>query len=78
LICARDRVFINENEALISKFSAGIGFGTLTESVAQPYLQSGKIIALNRGQTVEDPLALVWYPRPRKMDYFEALIKAIK
>ncbi len=78
LKAARDRLFINENEALIRMFSAGVGFGTLTESVSEPYLQSGKLIALNRGQTIEDPLALVWYPRPRKMDYFEAVIKAIK
>jgi len=78
LKASRDRLFINENEALIRMFSAGVGFGTLTESVAAPYLESGKLIALNRGQTIEDHLALVWYPRPRKMDYFEAMTKAIK
>ena len=78
LKASRDRLFINENDALVRMFSAGVGFGTLTESVAQPHLQSGKLIALNRAQTIEDPLALAWYPRPRKMDYFEAVIKAVK
>ncbi len=74
----RERLFINENEALIRMFIGGVGFGTLTESVAAPYLDKGKLITLNRGQSIEDPLALVWYPRPNKMDYFEAVIRAIK
>ena len=78
LKAARERLYVNENEALIRMFWAGIGFGTLTESIAEPHLKSGKLIALNRAQTIADPLALVWYPRPRKMDYFEAVIKAIK
>lgn len=78
LKATRDRIFINENDALIHMFSAGVGFGTLTESVAAPHLKSGRLIALNRAQTLDDPLALVWYPRPRKMDYFEGIIKAIK
>ena len=78
LATKRERLFINENEALIRMFIGGIGFGTLTESVAGPYLNSGKLVALNREQTIEDSLALVWYPRPRKMEYFEAVIKMMK
>jgi LysR family transcriptional regulator, chromosome initiation inhibitor len=78
LLSKRERIFINENEALIRMFLSGVGFGTLTESVAAPYLENGKLITLNRGQSLEDPLALVWYPRPRKMEYFEAVIRSIK
>jgi DNA-binding transcriptional LysR family regulator len=74
----RNRIFMNENETLIRMFIAGVGFGTLTEAIAKPYLDSEKLFALNRGQAVEDPLALAWIPRPRKMDYFEAVVKAIK
>ena len=74
----RSRLFINENEALIRMFIAGIGFGTLTDDIAAPFLRGGKLIALNRAQFLEDPLALIWYPRPRKMDYFEAIVRAIK
>ena len=74
----RERLFVNDNEALIRLIAAGIGFGTLTESVAAPHLASGRLVALNRGQAFEDPLALAWYPRPKKMDYFEATIKAIR
>jgi DNA-binding transcriptional LysR family regulator len=78
LLAKRERIFINENEALIRMFIAGVGFGTLTEAVAKPFIESGKLLPLNRGQALEDPLALVWYPRPQKMDYFEAVVKAIK
>jgi LysR family transcriptional regulator, chromosome initiation inhibitor len=74
----RERLFVNENEALIRLFLAGVGFGTLSESVAAPYLKSESLIALNKGQVMEDPLALVWYPRPRKMEYFEDLVKSIR
>lgn len=72
------RLFVNENEALIRMFIAGIGFGTLTESVAKPYLESGKLIRLNRGQVMEDPLALAWYPRTQQAAYFKDLIRTIK
>lgn len=72
------RIFVNENEALIRFFKKGIGFGTLTESVAKPYLDSGELITLNKNQTLEDALALVWYPRPQKSDFFTDLVRSIK
>jgi LysR family transcriptional regulator (chromosome initiation inhibitor) len=75
---SRERIFINENEALIRMLIAGVGYGTLTESLAAPYLMQEKLIALNRSQSLEDPLALAWYPRPKKMAYFEAVLKAIR
>lgn len=74
----RERLYVNENEALIKLFSHGVGYGTLTESVARPHLESSEIFALNKGQAMEDPLALVWYPRTQKSDYFEDLIRSIK
>lgn len=72
-----DRLFVNENQALIRFFQAGIGYGTLTESVAEPYLKDGSLLPLHKG-TMGDPLALAWYPRPRKMPYFEELLRAVK
>lgn len=74
----RDRLFVNENDALIRFFSGGIGYGTLTESIAQPYLDRNEIILLNRGQVLEDPLAVAWYPRSQKSQDFIDLIKALK
>jgi DNA-binding transcriptional LysR family regulator len=74
----KKRLFVNNNEALINLFSGGIGFGTLTESIARPHIESGALIALNQSKTIEDQLALVWYPRPVKQQYFEEIIKSIK
>lgn len=72
------RLFVNENEALIRMFKQGIGFGTLTEDIARPHLEDGALIPLNRGQSLEDPLALAWYPRPQRPRYFDDLVRMIK
>jgi len=71
------RLFANTNETLIRQIKAGIGFGTLTETVAKPYLESGALIALNSGEAMEEALALAWYPRPEKQDYFESILGSI-
>ena len=73
-----DRLYVNENQALIRLFQAGVGYGTLTESVAEPHLKEGSLIPLHKGHAFSDPLALAWYPRPRKMPYFEELLLAVK
>lgn len=73
-----DRLFVNDNNALIRMFSNGVGFGTLLEDIAKPFIESGELIKLNRGQVLEDPLALTWYPRHEKADYFYELIRSIK
>lgn len=73
-----DRLYVNENTALIRMFAHGIGFGTLTEDIAKPFIESGELIKLNRGQVLEDPLALTWYPRHEKSDYFHEIIRSIK
>ncbi len=41
-------------------------------------IESGEIIKLNRGQVLEDPLALTWYPRHEKAQYFQDIIRSIK
>lgn len=74
----KSRLYINENEALVRMFISGVGYGTLTESVAEPHLKSGALVALNREQVLEDPLALAWYGRSREMSYFDDLIRSIK
>ncbi len=74
----RDRLFVNNNEAIAKLFSVGAGFGTLTQEIAKPYLDSGDLIALNSGLFVEDPLALVWYPRHEMPEYFQAVIDSVK
>ncbi len=74
----RPRLFVNDNATLIRLFIEGIGFGTLTTEVAKPLLDSGDLMNLNRGEVFEDPLALVWYPRPHKPEYFQNIIRSLK
>jgi DNA-binding transcriptional LysR family regulator len=71
------RIFVNSNEAIIRLFSGAIGYGTLTEEVAKPHLDSGRLITLNNGAVMEAPHALVWYPRPQMPGYFRELVKSI-
>lgn len=72
------RLFVNNNEAIIKLFSHGVGFGTLTQEIARPYLDSGDLVVLNGGAVMEDPLALAWYPRPEMPGYLKAIIASIK
>lgn len=74
----KPRLFVNSNEAIIKLFHSGIGFGTLTQEIAKPYLESGGLVALNGGSVMEDPLALAWYPRPEVPLYFKAIIHSLK
>ena len=74
----RARLFVNDNATLIRLLTDGLGLGTLTAEIAEPLLASGKVIALNRGKIMEDPLALVWYPRPQMPPYFQAIIRSLK
>ncbi len=74
----RSRIFVNENDALIRYFIEGVGFGTLTEAVAKPHLERGDIIRLNKGQTMEEPLALIWFARSKRIPYFEELVRSVK
>jgi hypothetical protein len=45
----RQRIFANNNDMLIKLIQSGVGFGTLTEALARPYVESGKLIALKIG-----------------------------
>ena len=74
----KPRLFVNNNEAIIKMFSGGVGFGTLTQEIAKPHIESGDLIVLNGAHVMEDPLALIWYNRPEMPKYFEELIKAIR
>lgn len=74
----KQRLFANNNEAIIKLFSKGTGFGTLTQEIARPHLESDSLIVLNGGAVMEDPLALTWYPRPEMPGYLQAIVRAIK
>lgn len=77
-IARPDRIFANTNFALMSLIKAGIGYGTLTQEVAEEALAKEELIALNQKQVFEDPQALAWYPRTEMPGYFRRIIEAIK
>jgi LysR family transcriptional regulator (chromosome initiation inhibitor) len=74
----KPRLFVNHNLAMIELILAGVGFGTLTREVAKPYLDSGELIQLGQSRVLEEPLALIWYPRPQMPKYFKAVLDAIR
>lgn len=77
-LVGRPRLYVNHNLPLVDLFVAGIGYGTLTQQFAKPYLESGVLMPLNQGRVMEVPLALTWYPRPQMPDYFRDVIRAIR
>jgi LysR family transcriptional regulator (chromosome initiation inhibitor) len=74
----QERHFVNNNDSLIKFLSAGLGYGVLTAEVAKPWLDSGELIVLNGGATMENPLALAWYPRSEMQGYFQEIIRSIR
>jgi LysR family transcriptional regulator, chromosome initiation inhibitor len=73
-----NRLFVNENQALAKYIAAGVGYGTLTETVAKNYLEEGSLVRLHRGQSFNQSLALVWYPRSHHIPYFEDIVRSVK
>lgn len=72
----RARLYVNHNLPMVELLRAGIGFGTLTEETAAPHLKSGELVTLHPGK-LEEPLAMIWYPRPQMPAYFQAVVDAI-
>jgi len=74
----RPRLFANENKTLSYLLTESAGFGILSREVSAPFLEDGRLIKLNHGRTMKDPLAIAWYPRPEMPAYLKEIIKAIK
>jgi DNA-binding transcriptional LysR family regulator len=74
----KERHFANNTDALISMVAGGLGYTVLTEECAQPYIKQGLLAKLGGEHFLEHKLALAWYPRAEKPDYFRAMIAAVK
>lgn len=72
-----ERHFVNNNEGLVNMLKAGCGYGVLTYEVAKPFFTDGSLVPLNEGLSLENRLALAWYPRTNPPAYWNALVKAI-
>ena len=73
-----DRIYANENRALLELLCQGVGYGTLTREIADEYISMGRVGSLNQGKAMKEPLALAWYSRREMPDYFKQIIIAIK
>jgi len=71
------RHFANDTVALAKLASEGLGYTTLTEEFAKPYVDQNLLIILNKGQIFQHHLFLSWYDRPEPPAYFKAIVHAI-
>ncbi|MBC7741467.1 MAG: LysR family transcriptional regulator, partial [Bdellovibrionaceae bacterium] len=73
----KERHYANNIDAIAFLVVGEIGFSVLSEELARPFLKKNELCELASGQYFDHKLALAWYPRSEKPEYFAALIKAI-
>ena len=73
----RARLYANEDQVLQNQISLGIGFGMLPRELAQPLIDSNKIMILNGNNSLKVKMALAWYHREEMPDYFKEIIHSI-
>ncbi len=72
-----ERHFANNTDAIISMISNGMGYSVLAEEFASAAIKKNELIELDPGHFLEHKLALAWYYRNEKPDYFQNIIKAV-
>ena len=73
LATQKERHFANNTDALVSMIIGGLGYSVLTEEYAKPLLKSGELIKLGGDYFYDFKIALAWYPRTEKPEYFQAI-----
>ena len=73
----KERHYANNTDAIASMISSGLGYSVLADEFAKPLIKAGEIIDLAPDQFLDHKMALAWYQRSEKPDYFQAIIKAI-
>lgn len=73
-----DPMIANNNEAIAELVQNELGYALISKEMAQKFLERCRVCLLNQGRTIEQEIALAWYPRPQHSDYWKAIIKAIK
>lgn len=74
---SKERHYANNTDALISMIQAGLGYSVLTEECATPLIKSGHLVKLGVDYFYDFKIALAWYPRSEKPEYFQAIIKKL-
>ena len=76
-LARRERHLANNTDALAALVAEGHGYSVLSRDFAAPLLEDGRLITLNRGQSMKIEFALAWYPRHEMPAYFGRLIDEI-
>lgn len=72
----KERHYANNTDALISMITSELGYSVLTDECALPLIKKGELVKL--GDLFFDyKIALAWYPRAEKPDYFQSIIKSL-
>ena len=74
---SKERHFANNTDALVSMVQGGLGYTVLTDEFAKEASKRNEIVNLTPDFFIEHKMALAWYQRNEKPDYFRAIIKAI-
>ncbi len=73
----KERHYANNIDALASMMIGELGYSVLAEDFAKPFVKKNELSELAAGQFLDYKLALAWYPRTEKPEYFQAIIKAL-
>ena len=73
----KERHYANNTDALISMVASGLGYSVLSEEFALAHVKEGEIAKIAPEQFYEYKIALAWYPRTEKPEYFQAMIKSV-
>jgi LysR family transcriptional regulator, chromosome initiation inhibitor len=73
----KERHYANNTDALISMVSSGLGYSVLTEECTHQLVRQGLITKLGADLFFDYKIALAWYPRSEKPEYFQAIIKKL-
>jgi LysR family transcriptional regulator (chromosome initiation inhibitor) len=73
----QERHYANNTDALASMVTQGLGYTVLAEEFARGFVKRSEMIDLAPGDFLDHKLALAWYQRHEKPDYFQAIIKSI-
>ena len=74
----KERHFANNTDALASMITGGLGFSVLADEYAAPFVKRCELIKLNEDYFYDFKIALAWYPRHEKPEYFQAIINSLK
>ena len=73
----KERHFANNTDALVSMIIGELGFSVLSEEYASPFVKHNELIKLSLDYFYDYKIALAWYPRHEKPEYFQAIIKSL-